>query len=329
MYKYSIIIPVYNAEKTLRRCLDSILSQKYKNAEIILINDGSTDDSGRICEHFMQEYPQIRYVCQENQGVSAARNQGLALAAGQYILFVDSDDYISGDYFSNIDKLLKLHDTDLIIFSRYDCKEGEVAETRYHAFFSDKQEELICKLSDLICKKIINGPVTKVYKKELIDKYHVDFPVGAYIAEDRAFNIKYSLHIKSLRVIDIPLYYVSLDNEGSLSRKRKEGFKEQSKIIWNDVNRAIASCELSDENKQHIIDALNFGECRVVYTYAKMSWQEKEKRRERIKKIKRLCNEINARNYTYPKSKYCRLITLPVQLELAWLIDAMAWKLTH
>ena len=329
MYKYSIIIPVYNAEKTLQRCLNSILVQKYKKAEIILINDGSIDNSGEICERFVKEYPQIRYVYQENQGVSVARNKGLVLASGQYILFVDSDDYVSDNYFTSIDKLLEEHDTDLIIFSRYDCKADKITETRYRAFFSDAQKELIYKLRDLICKKTINGPVTKVYKKELIDKYHLDFPVGAYVAEDRAFNIKYSLYIKSLRVVDIPLYYVSLDNDESLSRKKKEGFKEQSRIFWNDVNKAIACCELSRDSKQHIIDALNFGECRIVYTYAKMSWQEKERRSERIKKIKRLCKEINRRKYTYPKTRYCRMITLPVRFELTWLIDAMAWKLTH
>ena len=329
MYKYSIIIPVYNAEKTLERCISSLVKQNCNEAEIILINDGSTDASDDLCIQFAKKYPWIKYIYQKNMGVSAARNRGIAEASGQYILFVDSDDYVTDNYFCEINKLLRLHDTDLIIFSRYDCKAEKVFETRYQPFFSVTSDELIKKLSDLICRKIINGPVTKIYKKSIIDEYRVKFPVGVSIAEDRAFNIKYALHIKSLRVTDIPLYYVSLDNDGSLSRRKKECFKEQSEIIWNDINTAISHCELPNASKQYVIDALNFGECRVVYTYAKMSWQDKEKRSMRIKKIKLMCEEINARKYTYPNTRYCTLITLPVRFKLAWLIDAMAWKLTH
>ena len=328
-YKYSIIIPIYNAEATLARCLDSILSQNYENAEIILVNDGSTDNSGTLCEQYAHNDSRVQYILQMNGGVSSARNKGLEIASGKYVLFVDSDDYVSKEYFSQIDRLIELHDTDLIIFSQYNCKADNIAEINYQPFFTDKLDVLLPQISDLMCRKIINGPVTKVYKREIIDHYQVRFPTGASIAEDRAFNIKYALHIKSLRVVDIPLYYVSLDNRISLSRGKKEHFKEQSRIVLNDISKAIADSELSVEGKQYFVDALNFGECRVVYTYAKMFWQTNDKRSIRIQKIKQLCKEINARHYTYPKTRYCRLITLPVQLELAWMIDAMAWKLTH
>lgn len=329
MYKYSVIIPVYNAETTLVRCLTSILTQNYENAEIILIDDGSTDKSRILCEQFARDYPQMRYVHQRNSGVSAARNKGLSIATGKYILFVDSDDYVSDDYFTQIDRLIELYDTDLIIFSQYKCRAELVTENLYPTFFTDQIDDLYPELGNLICRKIINGPVSKVYKRELIDTYQVRFPVGVSIAEDRAFNIKYALHIQSLCVSNVPLYYVSLDNDTSLSRRKKELFSEQAQIVWDDINKAIAECELSAERKQYFIDALNFGECRVAYTYAKMYWQAGEKRSVRINKIKRLCKEINARHYSYPKTKYCRLITLPVRLEQAWLIDVMAWKLTH
>lgn len=329
VYKYSIIIPIYNAENTLERCLNSLLSQDRTDTEIILVDDGSTDLSGSLCKQYERNYQQIKYIRQNNSGVSAARNNGLSAATGQYILFVDSDDYVSGEYFSQIDQLLGLHDTDLIIFSRYDCKNGDIAEIKYEPFFTDEPKELYNKISDLMCRKIINGPVTKVYKREIIDYYQVHFPVGAFIAEDRAFNIKYALHIKSLRVVGSPLYYVSLDNGESLSRKKKENFNGQTEIVRNDINEAIANSDLPDEKKQYFVDALNFGECRVVYTYAKMYWQANDKRSDRIKKIKQLCKEINARHDSYPKTRYCRLITLPVRFELAWVIDVMAWKLTH
>lgn len=327
--KYSVIIPVYNAEKTLDRCLHSLVNQQRFDVEIVLVNDGSVDSSGTICCRYCREYANITYVQQENSGVSAARNKGLSAATGQYILFVDSDDYVSGEYFSQIDQLLGLHDTDLIIFSQYDCKNGDIAEIKYEPFFTDEPKELYNKISDLICRKNINTPWGKVYKKEIIERYHVNFTEGVSIAEDRAFNIKYALHIKNLRVIDSPLYYVSLDNGESLSRKKKENFNGQTEIVRNDINEAIANSDLSDEEKQYFVDALNFGECRGVYTYAKMYWQANDKRSVRIKKIKQLCKKINARHDSYPKTRYCRLITLPVRFELAWVIDVMAWKLTH
>ena len=102
--KYSVIIPVYNAQKTLKRCLDSLLGQAREDVEIILINDGSSDRSGAIIEDYRNRYPNIRAVAQENSGVSAARNRGLDEAKGTYITFVDSDDYVSDDYFRVMDE---------------------------------------------------------------------------------------------------------------------------------------------------------------------------------------------------------------------------------
>ena len=96
--KYSIIIPVYNAEGTLRRCLDSLVGQQFSNYELLLINDGSTDGSDAICREYASTYSCVRYFAKENGGVSSARNLGLEQAEGEYILFADSDDYVSEDY---------------------------------------------------------------------------------------------------------------------------------------------------------------------------------------------------------------------------------------
>lgn len=93
--KYSIIIPVYNAEGTLRRCLDSLVGQQFSNYELLLINDGSTDGSDAICREYASTYSCVRYFAKENGGVSSARNLGLEQAEGEYILFADSDDYVS------------------------------------------------------------------------------------------------------------------------------------------------------------------------------------------------------------------------------------------
>ena len=104
--RYTVICPIYNSEATLQRCLDSLLSQPCPDAELLLINDGSTDRSGEICQEYARRYPNLICRTTENRGVSAARNLGLELAQGTYILFVDSDDYVSPDYFRAIDRSL-------------------------------------------------------------------------------------------------------------------------------------------------------------------------------------------------------------------------------
>ena len=113
----SVIVPVYNAEKTLRRCVDSLLSQDFPDAEIILINDGSTDASDELCRGYQAADARIVYRKKENGGVSSARNAGLDLATGTYITFVDSDDYVEPDYFQTILELIEQSNPDWIQFS--------------------------------------------------------------------------------------------------------------------------------------------------------------------------------------------------------------------
>lgn len=125
--KYSVIIPVYNVEKYINRCVKSILSQRYNDLEIILIDNGSTDRSGSICDIYADDYANISVYHIENQGVASARNFGLSKARGEFIYFVDSDDYLVGNLFAEFeDKLAP--DLDLLVFSYYNSFEQEMTE---------------------------------------------------------------------------------------------------------------------------------------------------------------------------------------------------------
>ena len=120
MIKISIIIPVYNVEKYLATCLDSVINQTYKNLEILLIDDGSTDSSGLICEQYSKKDTRIKTIHKKNGGLSDARNVGISYASGDYISFIDSDDFIDINTFTILNQYIKQYNADIITFNYYD-----------------------------------------------------------------------------------------------------------------------------------------------------------------------------------------------------------------
>ena len=200
--KFSVIIPVYNAEETLPRCLDSLLAQSSDNQssdniEIILVNDGSTDSSGEICKKYASLHSEIKYFEKENGGVSSARNTALEIAQGDYITFVDSDDWVSSDFFETINGVLKDFDYDFIRVSQLTVKGDEYGEKLVPAFDSSNHEEIIHRLVSDMCQKHINSPTGMFYKRQIIEKNAVRFKEDIEVGEDRTFNIQYALNIKS------------------------------------------------------------------------------------------------------------------------------------
>ena len=162
----SVIIPVYNVEKHLKKCLDSIVNQTYKNLEIILINDGSKDNSDEICREFAEKDDRIIYVSRENRGVSATRNEGIEMAHGDYFSFIDSDDYLELDTFEYLLNLIKEKDVDAVNYEHfitYPNKEEVVhrfAEENYGLFDRyGAQKQLVYNVAfawnKLFSKKII------------------------------------------------------------------------------------------------------------------------------------------------------------------------------
>ncbi len=327
--KYSIIIPVYNASKTLHRCLDSLLAVQYKDAEFILVNDGSSDSSGEICEEYALRHSNIKYIAKENGGVSSARNAGLDVACGDYILFVDSDDYVASEFFSILDQTLEKTPYDLVQFSCCIDNGNEKKEIRRMPVTAAGREQIMPYLVNAICRKTLNPPWAKLYRRDLIEKNHVRFPEGASVAEDRVFNIKYSLSIESYAVSDQILYFVSTENENSLTRGRQKNLKKQFEITGAYFQEALSASSIPESEKEQYRKAVNFGDCRTIYHEAKLMHQDHVRWFARQKRLGHICDEINRKHMKYPKTRYCTLIMLPVRLRLTPVIDAVAWKLTH
>ena len=180
MKKISIIVPVYKVESYLSRCIDSILAQTYQNFELILVDDGSPDRCGEICDNYAKKDDRIKEIHQPNGGLSAARNAGLDLAIGDYIGFVDSDDYISINMYNDMIKLLEVNGLDIIICTAFMVKgdkvKGFIGDGRLTIY--DKKEILNKSLSDFE-----NTAWNKVYTRAAIGD--VRFPEGR-LFEDTA-----------------------------------------------------------------------------------------------------------------------------------------------
>ena len=164
--RYSVIIPVYNAEKTIERCLKSLTDQNRQDVEIIVVNDGSNDDTASVIKRYADKNSSIIYVSQENSGVSVARNKGIDYASGIYITFVDSDDYVTEDYFRELDNME--NDVDLCYFQRNIIGGKQIQETELFSKIN-ASKEWIEKMELLLSSRIIMHPVNKRFKRQIIE----------------------------------------------------------------------------------------------------------------------------------------------------------------
>lgn len=209
----SVIIPVYNAGKFLRKCLDSMVNQTYKELQIILIDDGSTDGSGSICDEYAEIDGRIQVFHQENQGLSKARNRGLDLAKGEYITFVDSDDYIEIDTYATVNKaIIDNFSPDLILFRE---KSVDVNGKMVYLQGDTPTGEILLKDRKFAEKRIIgeliNGVCDKVFKAEVING--LSFEIGKMYGEDFRFNLEMLKKIHTVVYIDQIKYSYVMNSE--------------------------------------------------------------------------------------------------------------------
>lgn len=217
--KVSIIMPVYNVSEKLNKSLNSLINQTYSNIEILLINDGSTDNSGEVCDKYAQNDNRIKVVHKKNGGVSSARNIGLEIATGKYIMFVDSDDYTDEKSCEVMVKAIEKYDVDMVVSSYNTVYNGKVMkhicpEKVYNSVESMKDD---FRLIYLDC--FLNSPWNKLFKKEHITK---GFDENMRYFEDYYFVLDYMDNIRNLVTIDTPLYYYIEDTGNSLTKVFRE-----------------------------------------------------------------------------------------------------------
>lgn len=202
----SVIVPVYNAENTLRECVESILTQKFKDFELILIDDGSIDRSPSICDEYAKKDSRVHVFHKHNEGVSSARNFGLENSTGEWITFIDSDDYISDSFFDNI----IVNDDDIIIRGYNKFNNAGIVEKKEASFFLHA-DNLASLIHLYFNDTILRGPVSKFYKRSLLAD--LSFNTEMKIGEDACFLFKYLSNCKSFCVLDGGEYYIRMSDE--------------------------------------------------------------------------------------------------------------------
>lgn len=211
--KISVIVPVYNVEAYLERCVESILQQTYTHFELILINDGSTDSSGQICDHLASQYENIKVYHIENAGVSNARNMGIQLATGSWVTFIDSDDFVTQDYLATLASAVEGVNVGFVIAPLHHIKNGIVTDLPSHSGKTElwSTEETMKEL--LMTTRTSFFPVAKLFKRDLLadEKFNTNY----HLAEDALFLTELLLKTRcSCVFIDKPVYYYD-HREGS------------------------------------------------------------------------------------------------------------------
>ena len=302
MKKVSVIVPVYNVEKYLTRCLDSIVGQTYKNLEIICVNDGSPDNSAEILVRYAKKDERIILISQENQGLSGARNAGLEVATGEYTVFVDSDDWIE---YNTIETAVNAAENDKVemvmwtyvrefrshsekktifegnrVFDKYET--ATFVHRRMAGLLDD--ELAVPENSDALCTAW-----GKLYMTEKIKKNNIEFIDTKIIGtEDVLFNLEYFAYVESCEFLDIPLNHYRKDNEASLTKSYKPMLFKQWSTLYEMMFRYIRTHRL--QNSEEFENAVYNRVCLSMIGLGLNEYCRRAKFMERAVKISEILN---------------------------------------
>ncbi len=289
MPKVSVIVPVYKVEKFLPRCLDSLINQTLKDIEIICINDGSPDNSLQILEEYAQKDSRIKVINQENSGPSISRNRGIELAQGEYIGFIDSDDWIDLNFYEKLYETAKKYDADIAVGDvkiirkygrqsyKYQYKSEELAEETYKKYY-------LCNIPNV-------GDVwNKIYRTSGIRKLNLTFEPGVYY-EDICFMVEALYYLKKMVTVPNVKYYYQRDNAGSILRMKSQKLKNDYVHVRERMLEFFKSKNLALPNYYRPVKKYKF----LGLTLVKIRYHS----------TKRECSLLNIIKFNLPPIKNC------------------------
>lgn len=254
----SIIVPVYCMEKHLNRCIDSIIEQTYNDFELILIDDGSTDRSGDICESYAEQDNRVKVYHKLNGGVGSAKNYGIERANGKYLTFIDSDDFISPKYLQLLVDADNNHQIDLIIGGLYYCNEVncKITSSLNLPDIYISREQFKTKLPHLLDLRGLNYHVAKLYKKSIIENCNIRFTDFKKTgADDTVFNFEFLKYANDIRVISSNIYSYVIYSSSTSHKFAKDKWKRSISLddnltsICNEIGILTSNMTLSLDNR--------------------------------------------------------------------------------
>ena len=267
----SFIIPVYNVEQYLNECVDSILGQLADDCEIILVDDGSTDGSGAICDRFSEQNSKVRIIHQKNSGHSAARNAGLQMALGKYVSFIDSDDYIGQGCVKEIINWIKASDADICFMEGYKLFADGITESLgdqvdREQVLGRNKEEVFRYLSTR--PKYPGSACTKLFRREFLIENEMKFPTDLTHAEDLTFCLNCFLKAEKFDALSCPFYYYRQNRVGSMtSNVSSSSFHGLSAFVSNFADN------LTDKQRKPYTKITECAMAFVAYEYSILLWE--------------------------------------------------------
>lgn len=319
-YLITIIIPIYNAEKYLGKTIESVLSQTYNRWELILVDDGATDETPRICKNYEQKDKRIRYIKQKKSGVSVARNKGLENANGEFICFIDADDYIEENMLELYIKVYEEYKYDLIVSGYFSEVHINKKIRSDKVYIKNKGYKNIDELKEdfvlLWDKHLLYNIWNKLYKKEIIKKYNIKFPKENW-GEDIQFNREYLLRINTIYNMENCLYHYIRGRSETITGKYTKGlydirlkedkeFREYFEKFGIEKEKYNEFCA-----RRHLERTLGCVE-NIFNSKCEMTINEK------YKEIERIINDDTTRKYLKeikPKSKKVKILLLPYRIK--------------
>ena len=294
----SIIVPVYNVAKYLDKCMSALLEQTYENIEIVLVDDGSTDNSGKLCDEYASKYSNVKVVHKANAGLGFARNSGLDVITGDYVVFVDSDDWVTSDYVMHLyTELTKngvdmckggfkrvTHDAETISVTQYEVRtyEGSKARTELLPRMIGSSPDAHDSLEMSVCSTLYNA--------KIIREHNIRFPSEReLISEDLVFNIDFLQHADGAFTTDT-LDYFYRTNEVSLTHRYRPDRLEASAHFYKEMRRKLTDLGYGEDTM------LRLDRCFFIYVRMSISQEQKgvapHGKEQSIANIRKICENV-------------------------------------
>ncbi|MBO5945148.1 MAG: glycosyltransferase [Clostridia bacterium] len=326
MPKYSIIVPVYKAEAYLSECVESVLSQAFSDFELILVDDGSPDGSGDLCDRYAERDGRVRVIHKENGGVSSARNAGVDVSEGEYIIFLDSDDFVDKTYFDVIEELVS-SGGELFSFGTYNYDHKIDGSVEIMSSGMNLDIELDTSDSEGLSRFMLDGffapPWNKVFLASVIKANNLRFPLGVVCFEDYLFSLEYLRHVKKIKSTSAPIYYYrGFEAINHVSKRRWGERFVVSRLVYSHTEDFIKSKGLAPEllNLHRYTWSAYIAELRAART------QDADAGMSAIKKSLREAGFCRAVRVITPRGKFFRALSLLIRLRLYGIASKMIKK---